>query len=238
MAWGVGLGAASALGLLACSEGAADSAAGEARGGEGAPSAAAEPENRPPGAVSAPLAAPAVSESPARAEATPVSESADGRAPEGYVEMEAAGVLSLGGRNTLGLVDADRTVLVPITIGGTEALTISLRLDEEDFARPLTHDLMDSMIAELGGEVAYVQVDEIVGGTFHASVHLHDGDELRELDARSSDAVAVGVGHDVSIFVADDVVDESGIDREELEDLSPPGQRPPLGPPDDDAIET
>lgn len=161
-------------------------------------------------------------------------DAATGSAPAGYVEMEAAGILILDGSHTLGLVSDDEEVLVPISIGGTEALSISLRLEEESFARPLTHDLLDSVLEELGGELAHVQIDRIHRGTFHASVHLDAGDDVISIDSRSSDAVAMAVGADVAIYVSEDVIDDSGIDRDELERRTPPGQRPRLSPPSDD----
>lgn len=157
-----------------------------------------------------------------------------GDGPDGYAEMEAAGVLVFDGSHTLGLVDPDRTVFVPISIGGTEALSISLRLEEESFERPLTHDLLDAVLAEFGGDVDRVQIDEIRRGTFHASVFLREDGETVELDARSSDAVAIAIGHDASIYVHESVIEASGVDRDELEERTPPGERPPLRPDDDD----
>ena len=148
--------------------------------------------------------------------------------PDGYVELRAAGILLVDGGHTLGLVDDDEGVMVPISIGGTEALSISLRLESESFTRPLTHDLLDEVMARLGGELLHVQIDRMEQGVFHASVHILHAGEVTSLDARSSDAVALAVGSDAPIYVARGVVESSGLTRDELDGATPPapGQEP------------
>jgi bifunctional DNase/RNase len=142
-------------------------------------------------------------------------------APDGYTEMRAAGIMMFDGGHTLGLVDDSEGVMVPISIGGTEALSIALRLESESFNRPLTHDLLDAVIDRLGAELVQVQIDRVDQGVFHASVHLRHGDEIVSLDARSSDAVALAVGNEAPIYVARGVLEWAGLSREQLESPSP-----------------
>jgi bifunctional DNase/RNase len=79
-------------------------------------------------------------------------------------------------------------------------------------SRPLTHDLLDAIVGELGGKIVKVQVDALVDGVFIGSVYLrHHGGEVRKLDARPSDAIALALGNDVPIYVQQAVIDEAGI---------------------------
>ena len=121
------------------------------------------------------------------------------------------GVAPIGDSSAVLLVDLERQRAVPIFIGETEALTIQLRLERRSYARPLTHDLLDSMMKSLGGEVESVRVDKLDRDVFYGKVVLHDGDRRTELDARSSDAVAVALGHAVPIFMAKGVLVRAGI---------------------------
>ena len=133
------------------------------------------------------------------------------KAPAGYVEMAVADVTETGGGFAVALTDAERTVMVPIFVGGTEALAIDLRSRKRTFSRPLTHDLLDEIMKKLGGELVKVQVDAIVDEVFIGSIYVrHDG-EVTKLDARPSDAVALALGHDVPIYVKQEVIDETGI---------------------------
>src|SRR6266404_9921528 len=78
------------------------------------------------------------------------------------VEMKVAMILPVrGGGAAVVLIDSTRSKALPIVVGGTEALSIQLRLAKQHYPRPLTHDLMESILRELAGKVVRVQVDEI-----------------------------------------------------------------------------
>lgn len=147
----------------------------------------------------------------------------------GYVRVRVGGVTRLphGGDAVLLVEDGKRRAL-PIFIGGTEALSIQLRLKKQPFVRPLTHDLLDASIRKLGGKVESVRVDKIEGNVFHGTLVLSSGDQRFELDARPSDAIAVAIGNDVPIHVARSVLDHAGLDLDgiEVEDGAS-GDRPP-----------
>jgi bifunctional DNase/RNase len=142
--------------------------------------------------------------------------------PVGYLQLTAIGVTSFGDNNAVVLSDPDRTVLVPIFIGGTEALSISLRLEGQPFQRPLTHDLFDAALRALGGVLVRIQVDAIRDSVFIGSVYLRRGDAIFELDARPSDAIALAIGANVPIFVAKQVIDEAGVPAAALEEGGEP----------------
>lgn len=139
------------------------------------------------------------------------------KVPPGYVEMRADDVLSVSEAQAVVLVDDQRTVILPIFIGGTEALSIALRMRKQPFVRPLTHDLLDAVIRRLGGTLVRVQVDALVDTTFVGSIYLHTSAGIVKLDARPSDAVALAIGNQVPIYVAKDVLDRAGLDPKQLE---------------------
>ena len=105
--------------------------------------------------------------------------------------------------------DADR--YLPIWIGAAEADAIAVRLQEVTVARPLTHDLLTSMIESLGGAVRAVVVNDLSNDTFFARIHVeHDG-KLIEVDSRPSDAIALAVRTGVPIYADESVLDRAGV---------------------------
>ena len=97
----------------------------------------------------------------------------------------------------------------PIVIGVTEALAIDRFVKEQANPRPLTHDLLHSVIEHLGGTVVRVEVTELREGTFYANLVLkgNDGEEI-DVDARPSDTIALAVCNHCPIFVHEDVIEE------------------------------
>ena len=106
-------------------------------------------------------------------------------------------------------VDGDRQF--PIVIGIFEATSIDRRV-KGDYrpGRPLTHDLVVSVASNLGATVESVLISELKDRTYFAKLQLRKGEELIEVDARPSDAIAVAVTFDppLPIFVAEEVLDE------------------------------
>jgi len=112
---------------------------------------------------------------------------------------------------TLTLVDAGRTVQVPMIIGEAEASVIQMRLAGRRFERPLTHDLLDSIVQRLGARVVMVEVDTLRSNAFIANVVLWDGTQLHRVDSRTSDGVALALGNQAPIYVAQPVIDRTGV---------------------------
>lgn len=141
--------------------------------------------------------------------------------PDGFLLMEVMGVLPTNEGHAVFLVSEIEQVILPIWIGGSEALAIQLRLERRRFERPLTHDLLDELVRELGGHVTKVQVDDLRGATFVGTVYVDsDGHQLR-IDARPSDAIALAVGNHVPIFVSRQVVERAGLTTEDLDATVP-----------------
>jgi bifunctional DNase/RNase len=149
-------------------------------------------------------------------------------APAGYVELEVGGIVATPRGHAVILTDPGREIVIPIFIGGSEALTIDLRQNKRRYARPLTHDLLDEVMRRLGGQPVKVQIDDIRNDTFIGSIFVRRGNEVIEIDARPSDAIAIALGHRVPIFVAAHVLDTAGIRKDEVipADPSQPNNAP------------
>ena len=100
---------------------------------------------------------------------------------------------------------------LPIFIGQAEANAIAIKLRGETLPRPLTHDLLRSIVDSLGASVDSIIVSELKNDTFYAKIILNvDGGQM-EVDARPSDALALAVRTDVPIYAEEAVLDKAGI---------------------------
>jgi len=104
-------------------------------------------------------------------------------------------------------VEGDRSF--PIVIGIFEATSIRRRVRREDSPRPLTHDLIASVVELMGGEVQDIVINELQEHTYFAKLRVRKDGELIEVDCRPSDAIALAVTAKVPIYVAEDVLGEA-----------------------------
>ena len=107
-------------------------------------------------------------------------------------------------------VDGDRTF--PIVIGLPEAFAIERRLKGIEIPRPQTHDLLSSVIGQLGGQLKEIIVTDLVDGTFYARLVIEQDGECVEIDSRPSDAIALGVAENVPIYVDEEVLAQTEAD--------------------------
>jgi len=113
------------------------------------------------------------------------------------------------------LKEMEATRYLPIWIGPFEADAITIELQGVEVARPLTHDLLKSLIGKLGGEVEQVTITDLRNDTFYAQITLTvDGKEM-QIDSRPSDALALAVRSKVPVYVADSVMEQAGITPEQ-----------------------
>jgi bifunctional DNase/RNase len=163
-------------------------------------------------------AAPAAPESPSPDIKAPEIKPSEGAPapPQGYVIMKVADVVPTSQGNAVLLTDEAEERMLPIFVGGTEALSIQLRLDAKRYERPLTHDLLDNLVGKLGGDLVKVQVDEIRGSVFVGSVFVRQAGKIISVDARPSDAIALALGRRAPIFVASKVMDASSVKKRDL----------------------
>ena len=104
-------------------------------------------------------------------------------------------------------VDGERNF--PIVIGIFEATSIDRRVKKMNSPRPLTHDLIASVIDSLGAELQDIYINELREHTYFAKLRIRQNGELVEIDSRPSDAIALAVTANVPIYVAEDVIGEA-----------------------------
>jgi len=104
---------------------------------------------------------------------------------------------------------------LPIWIGPSEADAIAVKLQNIELARPLTHDLLQSVIGTLGASVNFIVVSELQNDTFFAKLSLNVDGEQVEVDSRPSDALALAVRAGAPIYADETVLDKAGILLEE-----------------------
>ena len=110
---------------------------------------------------------------------------------------------------------------LPIWIGPFEAEAIQYALHEVEVARPLTHDLLKNVIQRLGARVLRVEVVDLRENVFYGNIVLEKDGRIIEIDSRPSDALALAVRVHVPIYVAEHVLEASGITPEEGLSLKP-----------------
>ena len=128
------------------------------------------------------------------------------------IEMQLARIIISENDNQqiIVLKEKDGQRHFPIVIGITEAAAIDRRLKKRSTPRPPTHELLASVIEHLGGKVERVVINDLRDRTFFALLHIRQGDKVLEVDSRPSDAIALGIGHDVPIFVEEKVLEAVG----------------------------
>jgi uncharacterized protein len=115
------------------------------------------------------------------------------------------------------LKDIQRERYLPIWIGPCEAEAITVKLQDMPTPRPLTHDLIRSVIREMGGKVVQVLINDLRQEVYYARIVVDVNGEQVEIDSRPSDAIALAVRVNVPIFVAESVMDKAA--REPDEDI-------------------
>ena len=107
------------------------------------------------------------------------------------------------------LRERNGTRTLQIVIGLPEILAIDRRVKGATSARPLTHDLLGNVIECLSAEIEKIVISDLRNHTFYAKLVLRQNGSMVEVDSRPSDAIAVGVGADVPIYVAEHVLREA-----------------------------
>jgi len=103
-------------------------------------------------------------------------------------------------------VDGERSF--PIVIGIFEATSIDRRVKRIASPRPLTHDLLNHVIEQMGGEIQDIIISELKEHTYYAQLRVRHEGELIIVDCRPSDAIALAVAAQVPIYVNEEVLDE------------------------------
>jgi bifunctional DNase/RNase len=100
----------------------------------------------------------------------------------------------------------------PIVIGFPEVFAIHRFVNDEPPPRPLTHELMGSILEHLNATLQKIVINDIQDGTYHARLFLEQGGATVDLDSRPSDAIALAIHLEAPIFVEDDVLVQAAED--------------------------
>jgi uncharacterized protein len=103
----------------------------------------------------------------------------------------------------------DGTQMLPIWIGILEASAIAMQLEKIEMTRPMSHDLMKSIIEGFEGKVEKIIINDLTDNTYFARIFIRSGERVIELDARPSDSMAVALRTGAKIFVNQKVIDKS-----------------------------
>ncbi|MGD2207633.1 MAG: bifunctional nuclease family protein [Anaerolineae bacterium] len=117
------------------------------------------------------------------------------------------------------LKEEDVERYLAIWIGPYEADAITIKLQDVEVARPLTHDLLKQSIGKLGAKVSHILVNDLHDDTFYARVVMDRDGERIELDSRPSDAIALAVRVQAPIFVSESVMERAGVTPDEEIDM-------------------
>jgi bifunctional DNase/RNase len=115
------------------------------------------------------------------------------------------------------LRDADNKLNLPIWIGLLEATAMATELESIQMVRPMTHDLLKTLLAEVGASVEAVVVSDLKDNTFFALFHLRIGDRSFSIDSRPSDAIALALRTKSPIYVAKKVLEQSSVLQQQEE---------------------
>lgn len=134
------------------------------------------------------------------------------------IEMKVAGIaLDAATRNPIVILrDGIERRALPIFIGQDQAKAIISVLEGQRPPRPLTHDLMVNILEAMGGTLERIIIHSLQDNTFYAVLVVNEGEQKKEIDARPSDAIALALRTNTSIWVMEEVVLEASIpvDRE------------------------
>jgi uncharacterized protein len=121
-------------------------------------------------------------------------------------------------------LDGDR--VLPIWIGPGEASAIAMQLADMEFSRPLTHDLLCSVLTGLGGALQKVIITKVEASTYYAEMIVRRNGEVFSLDARPSDSIAVALRFAARIFAQDELLEDATIEITEEESTGESGFEP------------
>ena len=129
------------------------------------------------------------------------------------IEMFIAGLVLDPSSNSpiVILKDANNQMCLPIWIGIAEATAIASELKKVALSRPMTHDLMKNILDEFDAKVTRVIITALQENTFIANIEIRLGQQLKRIDARPSDALALAVRAQAPVFVARDVLQKAQV---------------------------
>ena len=109
-----------------------------------------------------------------------------------------------------------KDLYIPIWVGSNEADSIAVKLQKVNLPRPLTHDLMITLLEKMDVSIEYVLVDSMKNETFYSKIAFKINNKIEMIDSRASDAIALAVRFSCPIYVNDEVVNNVGVSLDHL----------------------
>jgi len=119
------------------------------------------------------------------------------------------------GAYALVLAEKNGSRRLPIIIGGFEAQSIAIELEKMKPSRPLTHDLFKTFALAFDVRIKEVLIYNLVEGVFYAKLICNNNGEIAEIDARTSDAIAIGIRCECPVYTYEHILSSAGIQLED-----------------------
>jgi len=134
------------------------------------------------------------------------------------VEMEVHGI-TLDPTTQMPIVvlkgKEDENLILPIWIGAFEANGIAMKLQGVEPPRPMTYELLKTIITEMGGNVEKVVINDLRDSTYYAEIYINQGNNTLVIDSRPSDAINLALRFGAPIYVAEHVLEQSKLPEPE-----------------------
>ncbi|MEA4936213.1 MAG: bifunctional nuclease family protein [Paludibacter sp.] len=133
------------------------------------------------------------------------------------IKLKVAGLVynqSVVGTYGLVLAEEYGSRRFSVMIGEPEAQSIALKMNHKKSPRPLTHDLILTILSVFGAKIEKVLIYDMINDVFYSELHLRKGEMSMVVDARTSDAIALAVRSDCEIFIKEEIMNIVGMDIE------------------------
>ncbi|MDD3196096.1 MAG: bifunctional nuclease family protein, partial [Paludibacter sp.] len=131
--------------------------------------------------------------------------------------MTVAGLVynqSIAGTYGLVLAEEDGKRRFSVMIGEPEAQSIALKMNNRKAPRPLTHDLILTLLSVFGARIEKVLIYEMINDVFYSELHLRKGEIAMVVDARTSDAIALAVRSECPVYIKEEILNTVGMEVE------------------------
>lgn len=133
------------------------------------------------------------------------------------VEVASLGLDKSSNTPVVILKEKDGEGVLPIWIGPGEASAIAMKLAGIEFSRPLTHDLLTTVVDGLGSELVRVLITKVVDNTYYASLVFRQDGEMISIDSRPSDSIALALRTEAPIFADETLMELTAVEIEEAQ---------------------
>jgi uncharacterized protein len=143
------------------------------------------------------------------------------------VKLEIVGLSysqTQSGAYALVLSEENGSRRLPIIIGGFEAQAIAIELEKMTPTRPLTHDLFKNFALAFDIHVSEIIIYNLVEGVFYSKLICNRNGEVLEIDARTSDAIAIGVRFNCPVYTYESILSSAGIHLDETDEFEAPAE--------------